>query len=61
MSRYFQQRGWYLLEGKFGNKGDNAIGGNIYSTIDHTHLQVFVSYKIYFKHEFRTLPQAQRW
>ena len=21
MSRYFQQGGWYLLEGKFGNKG----------------------------------------
>ena len=22
------------------NKGDNAIGGNIYSPIDHTHLHV---------------------
>ena len=60
MARYFQQRGWYLLEWKFGNKGDNAIGGNIYSPIDHTHLHVFVSYKIYLKHKFKTLDQQQR-
>jgi len=43
--RYFQQRGWHLLEGKFVNKGDNAIGGNIHTPIDDTHLHVFVSYK----------------
>ena len=48
--RYFQQRGWHLLEGKFVNKGDHAIGGNIHTPIDHTHLHVFVSLKIYFKH-----------
>ena len=61
MSQYFQQRGWYLLEGKLGNKGENVIGGNIYTPIDHTPPHVFVSYKIYFKHKFRTLDQQQRW
>ena len=61
MSQYFQQSGWYLLEGKFGSKGDNAVGGNIHTPIDHTHPHVFVSYKIYFKHKFRTLDQQQRW
>ena len=38
--RYFKQRGWHLLEGMSGYKGDNAIGGNIHTPIDHTHLHV---------------------
>ena len=46
MSRYFQQRARYLLEENFGSKGDNAIGGNIHTQIEHIHPHVFVSYKI---------------